>query len=212
MPRFKNVPVHVSSPVRIARKMSQAQRSTQAGKRRGSALESRGSKRARVLRHEPAANLPAGVAEEELMEEELTPPPEDTSGSESESDSGSGSDSSGEKTESEQTRRRDGGGEGQSGRRQEQPAESFEEEAEFVRVSTSETQSPEVQESAEGSRRTEEPRTAALSPRTVRRQRSAKHAHAAALRKAPATKNNQKGAMRAFQVSNFLNMLVYFFC
>ncbi|GAQ88024.1 hypothetical protein KFL_003950010 [Klebsormidium nitens] len=105
------------------------------------------------------------------------------------------SNSEAEKTESEQTSSEDSGGGGQNGIHHQQTTESFEQEAEFVRADTSEAHSPLVQESAEA----EGPRNAAPSPRSVRRRRAQKHAQAAAVRKAPATKNNQRGALRAFQ-------------
>eukprot|EP00243_Klebsormidium_subtile_P006517 TRINITY_DN2779_c0_g2_i1.p1 TRINITY_DN2779_c0_g2~~TRINITY_DN2779_c0_g2_i1.p1 ORF type:complete len:138 (-),score=15.00 TRINITY_DN2779_c0_g2_i1:372-785(-) len=132
MPRFKNVPVHVSSPIRLARKIGQARKSKQV-KRKGSPLEkAAGSKRARVLRHDsPAQQTERGEAmQEEGIEEGFTPP-EGTSSSSSDS-SYDAEKSGSEGTESESA-------EGHNGHEEE---ESFEQEAEFVRVDTSEAQSP----------------------------------------------------------------------
>lgn len=205
MPRFKTVPVHVSSPVRVVGKMSQASRSMQTAKKReGSALAGRGSKRARVLRPEPVADRQRGSLQEEVVEEE-----EELTSSEGTSDASSNSegeksDSEAGNTESEQTNNEDSGGGSQNGSGHEQTMEeSFEQEPESVRVdpSKAEAHSPPVRESAEGSERTEVPQNSAPSPRSVRRRRAQKHARAAAVRKAPATKNNQRGALRAFEVS-----------
>lgn len=180
MTRFKSVPVHVSSPVR---QTGQARQSAQV-KRRGSVLDGPGSKRTRVIRTSVA------VDQEESLEEEQWQSPaaseEDWSGSDS------------EEATSEETRQ---DGRAENMETPEQTVESIEQEAEFRRDSMSGGRSPELSQAgrAQSSRA---PRRSGVevSPGSVRRRRVKKHVHIA-VRKAPATKDNQKGALRAFRVS-----------